>query len=79
MVEQTSESKQVWNFSAGPCTLPHEVLKKAQDELLNWHGTGVSVMCMSHRSASFKEIAEKARSDLAQLLEVPDTHQIFFF
>lgn len=69
----------MWNFSAGPCVLPKEVLKQAQDELLDWHGTGLSVMEMSHRGKAFVEIAETARDNLRKLLEVPDTHQIFFF
>jgi phosphoserine aminotransferase len=77
MVEQ--EKKQVWNFSAGPCVLPKEVLQRAADEMLDWHGTGLSVMEMSHRGKAFVEIAEKTRDDLRKLLEVPDTHQIFFF
>jgi phosphoserine aminotransferase len=71
MVEQT---KQVWNFSAGPCVLPKEVLKKAQEEMLDWHGTGLSVMEMSHRGKAYVEIAEGARDGLRKLLEVPDTH-----
>jgi len=73
-----SSKKKIWNFSPGPCILPDEVLKKAQEELLDWNGTGISVMCMSHRSESFTQITEKARSDLRELLEVPDTHEVLF-
>ena len=52
------EGKTVFNFSAGPCVLPKEVLKQAQEETMSWHGSGVSVMEMSHRSKEFIEIAE---------------------
>jgi phosphoserine aminotransferase len=50
--------KTVYNFSAGPCILPKEVLKQSQEELMDWHGSGVSVMEMSHRSKEFIDIAE---------------------
>jgi phosphoserine aminotransferase len=73
------EQKQIFNFSAGPCVLPREVLRRAQAECLDWHGTGISVMEMSHRSKSFAEIAETARSDLKKLMSIPDTHTIMFF
>ena len=69
----------VYNFSAGPCVLPREVLKQAQDETLNWHGSGVSVMEMSHRSKEFFEISEQAEKDLRDLLSVPKNFKIFFF
>ena len=77
MVESTK--KTIHNFSAGPCVLPKEVLQKAQSELLDWNGTGVSVMEMSHRGASFVSIAEKAKADLRKLLNIPDNFTIFFF
>ena len=63
MVEAAAK-KTVYNFSAGPCCLPKEVLKKAQEEMLDWNGTGLSVMEMSHRGITFTTIAEKCRSDL---------------
>lgn len=69
----------VYNFSAGPCVLPKEVLRRAQAEMLDWHGSGLSVMEMSHRGKHFTEIAEAARDDLRKLLKVPDEFQIFFF
>lgn len=69
----------IHNFSAGPCCLPKEVLLKAQSELLDWNGTGVSVMEMSHRGKSFVSIAEKAKDDLRKLLNIPDNFTIFFF
>jgi phosphoserine aminotransferase len=72
------EGKTVHNFSAGPCCLPKEVLKTAQDELLDWHGSGVSVMEMSHRSKEFVSIAKKAEEDLRKLLNIPDNYKVFF-
>ncbi len=54
----------IFNFSAGPAVLPEEVLKQAQAELLDWHGSGMSVMEMSHRGKEFIAIAEKAEADL---------------
>jgi len=73
------DSKKVFNFSAGPCVLPKEVLRRAQEEVMDWHGTGISVMEMSHRSKSFASITEKAREDLRTLMAVPETHTIMFF
>lgn len=71
--------KTVYNFSAGPCILPKEVLRRAKEELLDWHGTGLSVMEMSHRSKHMVEIAEKATADLKKLMNIPDDFSIFFF
>jgi phosphoserine aminotransferase len=68
----------VFNFSAGPGTLPEEVLLQAADEMLDWHGSGQSVMEMSHRGKDFISIAEQAEADLRILLEVPDSHQVLF-
>jgi len=73
------ESKTVYNFSAGPCCLPKTILKKAQEELLDWHGTGVSVMEMSHRSKSFVGIIQKAEADLRKLMDIPDNFKVLFF
>lgn len=72
------ESSRVYNFSAGPCCLPPQVMKKAQEEILNWHGSGVSVMEMSHRSKEFKSIIEKAENDLRKLLNIPDNFKVLF-
>ena len=68
----------VYNFAAGPSTLPEEVLRKAQKELMNFNGNGMSVMEMSHRTAAFQEIFDTASSLLRELLSVPDTHEILF-
>lgn len=68
----------VWNFSAGPAVLPEVVLETAAEEMLDWHGCGVSVMEMSHRSPEYTEIFQNARNALAELLSVPDTHEVLF-
>ena len=73
------ETKTVYNFSAGPCILPKEVLKQAQDETMSWHGCGVSVMEMSHRSKEFIEIAENAERELRSFLNIPKNYEVFFF
>ena len=67
-----------YNFSAGPATIPEEVLQTAAAEMLNWHGSGMSVMEMSHRGKEFISIAEKAEADFRQLLAVPDNFHILF-
>jgi phosphoserine aminotransferase len=73
------EGKKIWNFSSGPCVLPQAVLKKAQEEMLDWHGSGVSVMEMSHRSKWYVEIVEDAEAQLKKLLGIPDDFTTFFF
>ena len=59
----------VYNFSAGPAVLPEEVLKEAADEMLDYQGTGMSVMEMSHRSAAYDKIIKDAEQDLRDLME----------
>mmetsp|Transcript_42511 Transcript_42511/g.51614 ORF Transcript_42511/g.51614 Transcript_42511/m.51614 type:complete len:433 (+) Transcript_42511:80-1378(+) len=68
----------VFNFSAGPAVLPLDVLEKAQSDLVNWEGCGMSVMEMSHRGKNFTSIYNKAQADLKKLLEVPDNYKILF-
>lgn len=68
----------VFNFSAGPCTLPVPVLEKARDELLNYRGTGMSVMEMSHRSKAYEAIIAKTEADLRTLMGVPDNYKVVF-
>lgn len=68
----------VWNFSAGPAALPLPVLQRAQAEMLDWRGSGMSVMEMSHRGNDFMAIQARAMGDLAKLLEVPDDYRIAF-
>ncbi len=68
----------VYNFSAGPAVLPEEVLKKAASEMLDYNGTGMSVMEMSHRSKAFDSIIETAEADLRELLSIPDDYRVIF-
>jgi phosphoserine aminotransferase len=68
----------VLNFSPGPAVLPLEVLEQARDELLDWRGTGMSVMEMSHRGKAFVSIAEQAEADLRELLKVPSNYKVLF-
>ncbi|MBV8629269.1 MAG: aminotransferase class V-fold PLP-dependent enzyme, partial [Paraburkholderia sp.] len=68
----------VFNFSAGPAAMPEEVLRQAADEMLNWNGSGMSVMEMSHRGKEFMSIHEEALVDLRELLAVPASHRILF-
>jgi phosphoserine aminotransferase len=68
----------IYNFSAGPAVLPEEVLEQAAAEMLDWHGSGMSVMEMSHRGPEFMSILSEAQSDLRELLNVPGNYQILF-
>jgi phosphoserine aminotransferase len=68
----------VWNFSAGPAVLPEEVLTQVRDEMLDWHGCGMSVMEMSHRGKEFTGIIEQAEADLRELLAVPANYRVLF-
>ncbi|WP_194723266.1 3-phosphoserine/phosphohydroxythreonine transaminase [Noviherbaspirillum malthae] len=68
----------VFNFSAGPAVLPQEVLQQAAEEMLDWHGSGMSVMEMSHRGKEFISIYEAAERDLRELLGVPGNYKILF-
>ena len=68
----------VYNFSAGPAVLPEEVLKEAADEMLDYRGTGMSVMEMSHRSKAFETIIKEAEADLRELMNIPDNYKVLF-
>lgn len=68
----------VYNFSAGPAVLPEEVLKEAAAEMLDYNGTGMSVMEMSHRSKAFEEIIQTAEADLRDLMNIPDNYKVLF-
>ena len=68
----------VYNFSAGPAVLPEEVLQEAADEMLDYRGTGMSVMEMSHRSKAFETIIEEAEQDLRDLMNIPDNYKVLF-
>ena len=68
----------IYNFSAGPALLPQDVLREAQRELTDWHGSGMSVMEMSHRGREFMSIHAQAEADLRELLQVPDNYRVLF-
>ncbi len=68
----------VFNFSAGPAMLPAEVLKQAQEEMLDWRGSGMSVMEMSHRGKEFVSIAAEAEADLRELMNIPANYKVLF-
>jgi phosphoserine aminotransferase len=80
---QTTQSaslatRSIYNFSAGPAVLPVPVLRKAQEELIDWRGTGMSVMEMSHRGKDFISIAEDAEARLRALMRIPDNYRVLF-
>lgn len=68
----------VYNFSAGPAVLPEEILKEAQEELLDYRGCGMSVMEMSHRSSVFQQIIDEAEADLRELMNIPSEYRVLF-
>ena len=70
--------ERVYNFSAGPAVLPVEVLQQAADEMLNYKGSGMSVMEMSHRSKTYQAIIDEAEADLRDLLNIPSTYKVLF-
>lgn len=68
----------IYNFSAGPAVLPEEVLKEAAEEMLDYKGSGMSVMEMSHRSKVYEEIIQEAEKDLRELVNIPDNYKVLF-
>ena len=68
----------VYNFSAGPAVLPEEVLREAAEEMMDYRGSGMSVMEMSHRSQTFQEIIDTAEADLRELMNIPDHYKVLF-
>jgi len=78
VVASASTDERLYNFSAGPAMLPMDVLKKAQEDLVDWQGSGMSVMEMSHRGKEFMSIANKAEADLRTLLAIPDNYKVLF-
>ena len=76
--EEETKVSRVYNFSAGPAVLPEEVLKEAQAEMLDYNGTGMSVMEMSHRSKAFDQIIQEAEKDLRDLMHIPDNYKVLF-
>ena len=70
--------ERIFNFSAGPAVLPAEVLQQARDEMLDWHGSGMSIMEMSHRGKEFMSIAAKIEADLRELVGIPGNYKVLF-
>ena len=68
----------VYNFSAGPAVLPEEVLKEVAEEMMDYQGSGMSVMEMSHRSADFQKIIDEAEQDLRDLMKIPNNYKVLF-
>ncbi len=68
----------IYNFSAGPAVMPESVLEELRDEMLNYRGTGMSVMEMSHRSKAFQQIADEAEADLRALMGIPENYKVLF-
>lgn len=71
-------SKRIFNFAAGPCTLPLEALQKAQSEFVDYQNAGMSLIEMSHRGKHYDEVHQAAITNVRDLLSVPDTHEILF-
>jgi phosphoserine aminotransferase len=70
--------RKVYNFSAGPGMLPEEVMLTAQAEMLDWHGTGMSIMELGHRGPEFQSVADKAQADLRELMNIPSNYHVLF-
>ena len=70
--------KRIYNFSAGPAVLPEEVLRQAADEMLDYKGSGMSVMEMSHRSKTYQAIIDEAEADLRKVLNIPGNYKVLF-
>ena len=76
LAKTMSFDRRIFNFAAGPATLPEEVLKQAADEMLNWRGLGTSVMEISHRSKEFMEVYEEVVQDLRTLMNIPSNYEV---
>lgn len=70
--------RKVYNFNAGPAMLPEEVLLQAQSEMLDWHGTGMSIMELGHRGPEFQQLAEQAELDIRELMSIPKNYHVLF-
>lgn len=75
-VQAAKDYGRVFNFSAGPAILPVDVLEKAQADLVNWQGSGMSIMEMSHRGKEFESVIQKAEADLRALLNIPSNYKV---
>jgi len=76
--QEKDAAERIYNFSAGPCAMPLEVLVQAQNEMISYQGTGMSIMEMSHRSKTYVGVAEQATKDLREILSIPDPYKLFF-
>lgn len=77
-IKESKNMRKVYNFAAGPAMLPEEVLLQAQAEMLDWHGTGMSIMELGHRGAQFKIVADEAEADLRELMNIPKNYHVLF-
>lgn len=77
-IKALDKNETYYNFGAGPAMLPVDVMTRAKHEFTNWHGTGMSIMEMSHRSEEFMVVADRAEQDLRDLLQVPDNYRVLF-
>ncbi|MGH8755470.1 MAG: 3-phosphoserine/phosphohydroxythreonine transaminase, partial [Burkholderiales bacterium] len=77
-VKAFTATTRIYNFSPGPAVLPREVLERAREEMLDWHGSGMSVMEMSHRGKEFTAIAVQAEADLRELMHIPAHYKVLF-
>ena len=68
----------IYNFSAGPAMMPEPVLEEIRDEMLNYQGSGMCVMEMSHRSKVYQQIIDEAEQDLRDLMNIPDNYKVLF-
>src|SRR5579862_2514766 len=75
---ERKKMRKVFNFSAGPGMLAEEVLQQAQAEMLDWNGTGMSIMELGHRGPEFKVVAERAEADLRELMSIPKNYHVLF-
>lgn len=73
-----ADMRKVYNFSAGPGMLPEAVMREVQAELLDWHGTGMSIMELGHRGAEFQSVADQAEADLRELMHIPKDYHVLF-
>merc|ERR1719428_1001213 len=76
--QQKQAAERVYNFSAGPCAMPLEVLVAAQNDMISYKNTGMSIMEMSHRSKAYVAVAEQANKDLRDVLSIPANYKTFF-
>ena len=67
-----------WNFSAGPAAIPQEVIKEVQEELLEYNGSGASIIEIGHRTDIYSQVAEESKNDLIEILNIPNSHEALY-